>query len=104
MDNGSTPLPKRLLLFIDILGFKDLCRRDNADEVQKTLTGCLKRFHIAQSRTAKFKTIYFSDTVLFYQTTKNFNYHRFVELSNHAVNIFNSLLSAKIPVSGAIAF
>jgi hypothetical protein len=104
MDNGSAPLPKRLLLFIDILGFSDLCRKENADEVQRTLTDCLKRFHIAQSKTAKFKTIYFSDTVLFYQTTRNFNYVRFLELVEHAVNIFNSLLAAKIPVSGAIAF
>jgi hypothetical protein len=95
---------RKLLLFIDILGFSDLCRLEDPNKIQATITKCLDTANAVESRTTKFKTIYFSDTVIFYQTSNKFTKKRFLELVEHSITIFNTLLAARIPISGAITF
>jgi hypothetical protein len=101
---ANPPHKRKLLLYIDILGFKEMCLSQDFGAVEQTLNNCLQAFLLAQNSTSKFETIRFSDTVLFYQTTVGFKPERFDELAKHTVGIFNRLLAQGIPVSGAIAF
>lgn len=94
----------RYLLFLDILGFSELVETRSPYEVYAVIDNALKTFGRWEELNGLFKTIYFSDTFLFYQESKG--YHKWAFLDVYAIGgmILSALLSANIPARGAISF
>ena len=49
-------------------------------------------------------TLYFSDTIIFYQTTEEYNQTSFLDIYGIAGQIYSKLLAEGIPVRGAITY
>jgi len=98
MENG------RYLLFIDILGFSELVKSNGAKEVYKIIDGALQEFDRWESLNKLFKTIYFSDTFIFYQEPQSYGKWAFLDVYAIGGMVFSALLAKGIPVRGSIAF
>jgi hypothetical protein len=94
----------RLLLYFDILGFREMIRDGTAGDVYGKLNACLQTFRTVEKNVPDCATIYFSDTLLLYQRTRGFTKRGFFDFVLASRIVFTSLLSNDIPVSGAIAF
>ena len=57
----------RYLLFLDILGFSELVETKSTQDIYAVIDNALKAFGRWEELNGLFKTIYFSDTFLFYQ-------------------------------------
>ncbi len=94
----------RYLLFLDILGFSQLVNTRGRDEVMGVINEALAEFDRWARLNSQFKTIYFSDTFLFYQVPKGFGAWAFLDVHAIGALVLTSLLAKGIPASGAISF
>ena len=100
---------ERLLLYFDLLGFREMVKTGQADLIHRVLALAMqKATYEADKRSDKLKTvidtIYFSDTILLYPKTAGFHSETFKQLRFAANAICRALLSESIPVSGAMTF
>ena len=94
----------RYLLFLDILGFSELVKQRGQEEVLRVIDEALCVFARWASLNKQFKTIYFSDTFLFYQVPKGYGRWAFLDIYAIGALVLTSLLAKGIPARGAISF
>jgi len=95
----------RHLLYLDILGFKELVQRQSASHVYEVLDKVLVEFtHRQKLIDHSFKTIYFSDTIIFYQATPQWGRWAFMDCYAIGAMAWSTLASHGIPSRGTIAF
>ena len=94
----------KYLFYLDILGFKNLVKEKRPEEVYKTIDKCLEIYYSWEKLNGIFSTLYFSDTIIFYQTCEEYIETAFLDIYGMAGLIFTKLLSQGIPVRGAITF
>lgn len=94
----------RYLLFLDILGFSELVESNGAQEIYAVIDDTLKAFGRWEELNTLFKTIYFSDTFLFYQKPKGYREWAFLDIYAISGMVLSALLAAGIPARGAISF
>ena len=70
MNRSNSLNEGRYLLFLDILGFSDLVETRPTKEIYDVIDSALNAFGRWEKLNGQFKTIYFSDTFLFYQAPK----------------------------------
>lgn len=94
----------RYLLFMDILGFRELVARKGTEEVYRTITDALDEFDRWEVLNRQFRTIYFSDTFIFYQEPKGYGDWAFLDVYAIGGMLLSALLAKGIAVRGAISF
>lgn len=94
----------RYLLFLDILGFSELVETRDTEEIYIVIDNALKTFGRWEELNGLFKTIYFSDTFLFYQESSGYCKRAFMDIYAIGGMILSALLAASIPARGAISF
>lgn len=94
----------RYILFLDILGFSNLVESNGVDHVYKVVDEALQGFERWKSLNKNFRTIYFSDTFLFYQNPKGYHDCHFLDIYAIGAMLLSSLLAKGIPARGAISF
>lgn len=94
----------RYLLYIDILGFSALVVEKSSDEIFKIVDSALAPFHRWERLNGKFKTIYFSDTFLFYQELNGYDNKAFLDAYAIGAMLLSALLAKGIPARGTITF
>jgi hypothetical protein len=94
----------RYLLYLDILGFSELVRTRGKGEVLATITEALNSFGRWEELNQCFRTIYFSDTFLFYQESKGYGSWAFCDVYAIGSLILTRLLAKGIPARGVITF
>lgn len=94
----------RYLLFLDILGFSQLVKTRGRDEVLKVINEALAEFDRWGRLNSEFKTIYFSDTFLFYQVPKGYGAWAFLDVYAIGAFVLTALLAKGMPARGAISF
>lgn len=98
MQNG------RYLLYMDILGFSALVARKGTDEVYGIITAALDEFDRWEKLNGQFRTIYFSDTFIFYQEPKGFGEWAFLDVYAIGGMLLSALLAKGVAARGAISF
>lgn len=94
----------RYLLFLDILGFSEIVETKEAQEIYAVIDNALKAFGRWEELNGLFKTIYFSDTFIFYQEPKGYGSWAFLDIYAIGGMVLSALLAAGIPARGAISF
>ncbi len=94
----------RYLLFLDILGFSDRVEKHGVAHVYATIDNAVQCFERWQGLNGDFRTIYFSDTFLFYQEPKGYGDWAFLDMYAIGGMILSALLAQGIPARGAISF
>ena len=94
----------RYLLFMDIFGFSDLVANRGAAEVYQTVTTALDEFDRWENLNRDFRTIYFSDTFIFYQDSKGYGDWAFLDVYAIGGLVLSALLAKGIAARGAISF
>jgi hypothetical protein len=94
----------RYLLFLDILGFSNLVESKSTEEIYSVIESGLKAFERWEQLNQCFKTIYFSDTFVFYQEEKGYGDWAFLDVYAIGGMVLSALLAANIPARGAISF
>ncbi|MDD0995087.1 hypothetical protein M5G20_04290 [Pseudomonas sp. TNT2022 ID1044] len=87
----------RYLLFLDILGFSELVKTKSVQEVYAVVDNALQAFGRWEELNALFKTIYFSDTFVFYQDPKGYGDWAFLDVYAIGGMVLSALLAAGIP-------
>jgi hypothetical protein len=98
------PQEGRYLVFIDILGFSALVAEKSAADIFNVIDTALVPFHRWEELNQFFKTIYFSDTFLFYQEPKGYSNRAFLDAYALGAMLLSALLANGIPARGAITF
>lgn len=104
MDKDCDLAEGRYLLFLDILGFSELVKTKGVAEVLSVINETLQTFDRWEKVSRSFKTIYFSDTFLFYQEQKMQGEWDFTDIYCAGGNILTALLAKGIAARGAITF
>lgn len=94
----------RYLLFMDILGFSELVETKGAEEVYAAIDSALQAFERWEELNQFFRTIYFSDTFVFYQEPKGYGSWAFLDVYAIGGMVLSALLAQGIPARGAITF
>ena len=94
----------RYVLYLDILGFSDLVESRCAEEVYETINKALAAFGRWEEVNNLFRTIYFSDTFIFYQEQKGYGDWAFLDVYDIGGMVLSALLANGIPARGAISF
>ncbi|RLA43090.1 MAG: hypothetical protein DRR42_22335, partial [Gammaproteobacteria bacterium] len=94
----------RYLLFLDILGFSQLVETKSAEEIYSVIDDALKAFERWEELNGSFRTIYFSDTFIFYQDPKGYGDWAFLDVYAIGGMVLSALLAEGIPARGAISF
>jgi len=94
----------RYVLYLDILGFKQIVRTRPAREVYEIVDKVLSEFHLRGSRIRDFRTLYFSDTIIFYQDPVGWGSWAFADVYAIAGLAWAALAAHEIPCRGAISF
>lgn len=94
----------RYLLFLDILGFSQLVETKRTEEIYAIIDNALKTFSRWEKLNGLFKTIYFSDTFIFYQEPKGYGNWAFLDVYAIGGMILSAVLAEGIPARGAISF
>lgn len=94
----------RYLLFLDILGFSEIVETKGTQEIYVVIENALKSFGRWEELNGQFKTIYFSDTFLFYQEPKGYGNWAFLDVYAIGGMVLSALLAADIPARGSISF
>ncbi len=92
------------MLFLDILGFSEFVKNESPKEVYNVIDSALRSFHRWEKSNQQFKTIYFSDTFLFYQEPKGYGDWAFLDVYAIGGMLLSALLAKKIPARGSITF
>ncbi|TWR82469.1 hypothetical protein [Pseudomonas saxonica] len=104
MTNQAVLSEGRYLLFLDILGFSKLVETKSVQEVYGVIDESLKAFGYWERMNGLFKTIYFSDTFVFYQDPKGYANWAFLDIYAIGAMLLSALLAKGIPARGAISF
>ena len=104
MTNQTVPAEGRYLLFLDILGFSQLVETKSVQEIYGIIDESLKAFGEWEKMNGLFKTIYFSDTFIFYQDPKGYGNWAFLDIYAIGAMLLSALLAKGIPARGAISF
>ncbi|MFA5010202.1 MAG: hypothetical protein WC553_03170 [Patescibacteria group bacterium] len=94
----------RFLLYLDILGFKQLIRHRSPEEVYATVDQMLRETAERERGIPDFTTLYFSDTIVFFQKSVGYGSWAFGDIYSLTAMIWSALAARKIPTRGAIAF
>ncbi len=94
----------RYLLFLDILGFSERVEKNSIEEIYVIIDNALDIFRRWENMNGFFKTIYFSDTFVFYQESKGYENRAFLDIYGIGGIVLAALLAAGIPARGAISF
>lgn len=94
----------RYLLFLDILGFSAMVNDRCADEIYEVVDEALREFTKWEDLNKLFRTIYFSDTFLFYQDPKGYGDWAFLDVYAIGEVVLAALLAKGIPARGSITF
>jgi hypothetical protein len=94
----------KYLLYLDILGFKELIKERTPEDIYNIIDKCLAESYEEVRFTDLFSTLYFSDTIIFYQTSEMSIFSAFFVITGIARGIYTKLLTEGIPVRGAISF
>ena len=94
----------RFLLFLDILGFKELIKSKGALEIYEIIDNALRSFDRWEELNGSFKTIHFSDTFIFYHEPRGYSRVGFFDIYAISGMILSALLASEIPARGAISF
>lgn len=104
MSTVTDPSQGRYLLFLDLLGFSDLVESQGAEEIYAIINEALQAFCRWEELNKLFRTIYFSDTFLFYQEPKGYGDWAFLDVYAIGGMVLSALLAKGIPARGAISF
>ena len=104
MSNDYDPTQGRYLLFLDILGFSELVKTRGQAEVLGIITEALQAFSRWENLNQSFRTIYFSDTFVFYQLPKGYGSWAFFDIYAIGGLVLTALLAKGIAARGAITF
>ncbi|MFP0199042.1 hypothetical protein ACKJSM_28270 [Pseudomonas sp. PHC1] len=104
MTNQIVSPDGRCLLFLDVLGFSQLVETKTVQEVYGVIDESLKAFGYWEKMNGLFKTIYFSDTFIFYQEPKGYANWAFLDIYAIGSMLLSALLAKGIPARGAISF
>lgn len=102
--NNTTIGDKKYLLYVDILGFKDIVRKKPPEDIYAIVDNCLEVFYRLERLNQIFSPIYFSDTIIFYQSCEEYIETAFADIYAMAGNIFTTLMASGIPIRGVISF
>ena len=94
----------RFLLYLDVLGFRELVKDRSPKDVYDVVDHVLKECARREDRIGDFRTIYFSDTIIFYQKPVGWGSWAFSDVYAIGGMIWTALAAAKIPSRGAISF
>ena len=94
----------RYLLFIDILGFSALVEQESPEKIYTIINHALCSFSRWENLNRRFKTIYFSDTFLFYQEQKGYGDWAYLDVYGIGAFLLSALLAKGIPARGSIVF
>jgi hypothetical protein len=94
----------RYLLFLDILGFSELVKNKKTDEIYGTIDDTLKAFDRWEELNKNFRTLYFSDTFVFYQDPKGFGEWAFLDVYAIGGMLISALLANEVASRGSITF
>lgn len=94
----------RYLLLLDILGFRKRVESRQADEIYKIVDLALQTCHRWEELNQAFRTIYFSDTLIFYQEPLEYGDWAFLDAYAIGGMLLSALLARGIPARGAITF
>lgn len=94
----------RYLLFIDVLGFSELVESKGTEEIYEIINEALQAFAKWEELNQLFKTLYFSDTFIFYQEPKGYGDWAFLDVYAIGAMVLSALLAKGIPARGAISF
>jgi hypothetical protein len=94
----------KLLLFLDILGFKDYVKQNPPDRIYEKINECLLRYYEVETISSDFSTIYFSDTIVLYSKKGGFTEDSLTFLLSTAGKLFSLLLASRIPIRGTISY
>lgn len=105
MDTNAKSLSEtgRYLLLLDILGFQKLLATKGSEDVYRTIDAALQPCYKWERWNGNFKTIYYADTLLFYQYLPHIH-SGFLDVYAIGRMIFSALLAQGIPTRGAIAY
>lgn len=106
---GHSGRNKRLLLYFDILGFREMVNAGEAEKVRTVLSLALNHAdEQADKRSAKLgsrvETIYFSDTILIHLDETGFSDKAFRQLRFAATALTRALLAENVPISGVLTY
>lgn len=104
MKNDTSLDQGRYLLFLDILGFSKFVETQSTQDIYAVIDNALKAFGRWEELNGLFKTIYFSDTFIFYQEPKGYGDWAFLDIYAIAGMVLSALLAAGVPARGAISF
>jgi hypothetical protein len=107
MDNrlvSSALANGRYLLYLDLLGFSNLVETREPEDIYAVIDSALQSFYRWEELNQQFKTIYFSDTFLFYQEHKGYGDWAFLDVYAIGAMLLSALLAQQIPARGAITF
>lgn len=94
----------RYLLYLDILGFKHIVQSRTPREVYDIVDRVVGEFRKRGDRIQVFRTLYFSDTIIFYQEPVGWGSWAFADIYAIAGMAWSALAAHGIPCRGAIAF
>ncbi|QDT24433.1 hypothetical protein [Gimesia chilikensis] len=94
----------RYLLYLDVLGFKQVVQNRPAHEAYEIINKALAEFHQRGMYIREFKTLYFSDTIIFYQDPVGWGRWAFSDIYAIAGLVWTALAANGIPCRGAISF
>jgi len=94
----------RYLLFLDILGFSALVENKSPEEVYNVIDTAIHSFSRWEELNQFFKTIYFSDTFLFYQEPKGYDNRAFLDVYAIGSMLISAMLAQGVPARGSIVF
>jgi len=94
----------KYLFYLDILGFKELIKEKSPEVIYNTIDKCLNLFYTWERYNELFSPLYFSDTIIFYQTSVEYKSTAFLDIYGIAGLIYSKLLSEGIPVRGSITY
>ena len=101
---GLTTKNLKYIFYLDILGFKNLINERNPDDIYNIVEKCLEIYYSWEKHNDLFSTIYFSDTIIFYQMKEEYINTAFLDIYGIAGIIYTKLLAEGIPARGAITF
>jgi hypothetical protein len=87
-----------------VLGFSELVESKGAEEIYAVINNALQAFGRWESLNKLFRTIYFSDTFIFYQEPKGYGDWAFLDVYAIGGMVLSALLAQRIPARGAISF
>ena len=96
--------PDRYLLFLDVLGFSELVETQGTEKVYAVVDEALGAFGRWEQLNQLFRTIYFSDTFVFYQEPEGYGDWAFLDIYAIGAMVLSALLAKGIPARGAITF